>query len=113
MAGRGTDILLGGNPSLMAKLRVRDGRASTLALAVAPGDAGEAAEAEAAKAPAADLETRASPRLVTMDAGFYPVEISAEAEALVETAKGLLLEDGEFEAALELEEVVSIAAAGR
>ena len=24
MAGRGTDILLGGNPSLMAKLRVRD-----------------------------------------------------------------------------------------
>jgi preprotein translocase subunit SecA len=110
MAGRGTDILLGGNPSLMAKLRVRDGLASTLALAVAPIDAGEAAEAEAAKAPAADLETRASPRLVTMDAGFYPVEISAEAEALVETAKGLILEDGEFEEALELEEVVSIAA---
>lgn len=30
MAGRGTDILLGGNPSVMARIRVRDALAEVL-----------------------------------------------------------------------------------
>lgn len=30
MAGRGTDILLGGNPSVMARIRVRDALAGEL-----------------------------------------------------------------------------------
>lgn len=30
MAGRGTDILLGGNPSVMARIRVRDALAKEL-----------------------------------------------------------------------------------
>jgi preprotein translocase subunit SecA len=47
MAGRGTDILLGGNPSLLAKLRLRDALAASGCLApsaVAPPTAEPTAE---------------------------------------------------------------------
>ena len=36
MAGRGTDILLGGNPGFMAKLRVREAVASSAGVPIPP-----------------------------------------------------------------------------
>ena len=91
MAGRGTDILLGGNPSIMAKLRIRDGLKETLSTLK--------------ESPAASV----SRSLALMDPEFYPVSISSEAEALIKKAETLLLEDGPFDDVLELEEIVSIA----
>ena len=64
MAGRGTDILLGGNPGMMARLRVRE------ALAAAAGTA-----------------------VPEVAADFYPVELSAEVLAQVEAAAARLREE--------------------
>lgn len=83
MAGRGTDILLGGSPSMMAKLRVRDGLVGVL-----------------------DDEGRAA--FAPLDASFYPCAISDQAQAALATAAAELLKDGAL-AQVDLEEFVAVA----
>lgn len=83
MAGRGTDILLGGNPGMMAQLRARDGLAAK-----------------------GVLEDDSEMRI--MEQSFYPSSISSQAEEALETAAASLLEDGKM-SILDLEEFVAIA----
>lgn len=83
MAGRGTDILLGGNPGMMALLRVRDGLAACGVL-----------EDDSVIRP--------------MEEQFYPCSISAEAAEAVEGAAASLLEDGKM-VREDLDEFVAVA----
>ena len=64
MAGRGTDILLGGNPAMMARLRVRE------ALAAAAGTA-----------------------VPEVAATFYPAKLSAEVLSQLDAAGSTLREE--------------------
>jgi len=109
MAGRGTDILLGGNPTLLASLSVRDGLVAAGALTLASqadraDGEDKGGEPSGASAAAAQLQFEPMPE------GFFPCALSAEAQALVLAAAAKLLEDEEpFESLLELEELVAIA----
>jgi len=61
MAGRGTDILLGGNPSMMAKIQLRNALAEKL------------------------LSSEEFAKIPKVSKDFYPSELSAEAKILFET----------------------------
>lgn len=91
MAGRGTDILLGGSAGVMTKLRIRDGlvRAGCVEGGMREGQG------------------------TLMDDGFYPIELSPDAEAAIAAAAAALLDGEDSDGPLplvELEELVSIAA---
>jgi len=114
MAGRGTDILLGGNPGLLANLRIRDALASSGCLvpdAIAPqsstsasteaggegNDDGENNDDTASAAAMAPVKPKLQqgrpgpPQWTPMPESYYPAPLSDEAMALVaEAAKALL-----------------------
>ena len=122
MAGRGTDILLGGNPGLLANLRIRDALASSGCLmpdAIAPtavaasgaastsgeegggassgGDADDddasSAAAMAPVKPKAQQGRPGPPQWTPMPEDYYPAPLSEEALALVAGAAKALLGD--------------------
>uniref|UniRef100_A0A7S2CRF3 SecA family profile domain-containing protein n=1 Tax=Florenciella parvula TaxID=236787 RepID=A0A7S2CRF3_9STRA len=102
MAGRGTDILLGGSAAVMAKLRIRDGLVSA-------GCVDESAEGTEG------IEGSAAMKVSLMDDSFFPAPLSPNAEGGIATAAAALLSDGSDGGdgplpLLELEELVSIAA---
>jgi preprotein translocase subunit SecA len=85
MAGRGTDILLGGNPALMARIKLK--------LELARGVLGSQAGAEA------------------MD-DFFPVEVSPAGDQLIQTAVALAKEKigAEGMSLFKIEEMIAVAA---
>jgi len=115
MAGRGTDIILGGNADYMARLKLREyfmprvvmpERDDELAVSVPGADKRERAQGFDPNAPKKQVKTwRASPQI-------YPIELSAETEAaLKETVDFAVREYGEQSLSeLEAEEKVAIAA---
>lgn len=85
MAGRGTDILLGGNPALMARIKLK--------LELAKGVLGSTNGAEA------------------MD-NFFPCEVSPPAASLIDVAVGLAKEKigGDGMSLFKIEEMIAVAA---
>jgi preprotein translocase subunit SecA len=91
MAGRGTDILLGGNPDFMARLRVREALMPKLVSQVEENDgeaykkkrAGGAAAGANGNGSANGTNNNANPYAV--DAKLYPCSLSPEAERLLTT----------------------------
>merc|ERR1719313_2044201 len=128
MAGRGTDILLGGNPGAVARLKLREAVGGLLkqSAAVEAGDAlGAAAQAaEKLASAAADLAARTQPLVEAAQSGdtYFeksPDEAAAIAVADVDASRGgenalawsaLEVLEGEYRAALqsEREEVVAL-----
>ena len=96
MAGRGTDILLGGNPGAVARLKLREAVGGLLkqSAAVEAGDAlGAAAQAQKNKAGAPDpagLQAEEEAPKEVGDSSLFPCEPSAEAaEKLASAASDL------------------------
>ncbi len=86
MAGRGTDILLGGNPGFMAKLRVREAVASSAGVPIPP-----------------------------VKDGFYPCDLSDEATGILTEAAAVFapsVKGAEDEAAAitRIDEALAVAA---
>eukprot|EP00613_Pedinella_sp_CCMP2098_P082751 CAMPEP_0171994548 /NCGR_PEP_ID=MMETSP0993-20121228/279011_1 /TAXON_ID=483369 /ORGANISM="non described non described, Strain CCMP2098" /LENGTH=878 /DNA_ID=CAMNT_0012647627 /DNA_START=7 /DNA_END=2640 /DNA_ORIENTATION=+ len=92
MAGRGTDILLGGNSGLMAKLRVRDGLVArgVLAQGVTPPTPMDDVSGDAAGGASGEGEGGGDSAAVAA-VSFFPCPLSAVALSAISEAAALVL----------------------